>query len=251
MLTKRIIPCLDVKAGKVVKGIKFQNLKDVGDPPELAARYEAEGADEIVFLDVAATIEARRTMHDVIRRTAERLFIPLTVGGGIRTFEDIRDTLRAGADKVSINTAAVLDPDLITRGARAFGSQCIVVAIDSKRVGAGHAVHTHAGSKPSGRDTIAWAQEAERRGAGEILLTSIDADGTTDGFDVELTRLVVEATHIPVIASGGCGTAAHIVTVLKDGKADAALAASIFHYARLTVGQVKETMREAGVAVRL
>jgi len=251
MLTKRIIPCLDVKAGKVVKGIKFQNLKDVGDPPELAARYEAEGADEIVFLDVAATLEARRTMHDVIRRTAERLFIPLTVGGGIRTFEDIRDTLRAGADKVSINTAAVLDPDLITRGARAFGSQCIVVAIDSKRVKNGHEVFTHAGSKPSGRETIAWAKESERRGAGEILLTSIDADGTTDGFDVELTRLVVEATRIPVIASGGCGTAAHIVTVLKEGKADAALAASIFHYARLTVGQVKETMRQAGVPVRL
>ncbi len=250
MLTKRIIPCLDVKAGKVVKGIKFQNLKDVGDPPELAARYEAEGADEIVFLDVAATIEERRTMHDVIRRTAERLFIPLTVGGGIRAFDDIRDTLRAGADKVSINTAGVLDPDLIARGARAFGSQCIVVAIDSKRVGSGHEVHTHAGSKPAGRDTIAWAQEAERRGAGEILLTSIDADGTTDGFDVELTRLVVEAVHIPVIASGGCGTAAHIVTVLKEGKADAALAASIFHYARLTVGQVKEEMRRAGVAVR-
>ncbi len=251
MLTKRIIPCLDVKAGKVVKGIKFQNLKDVGDPPELAARYEREGADEIVFLDVAATIEARRTMHDVIRRTAERLFIPLTVGGGIRVFEDIRDTLRAGADKVSINTAAVLDPDLITRGARAFGSQCIVVAIDSKRVGAGHEVHTHAGSKPTGRDTIAWAREAERRGAGEILLTSIDADGTTDGFDVELTRLVIEAVHIPVIASGGCGTAGHIVTVLKDGQADAALAASIFHYARLTVGQVKEAMRDAGVPTRL
>jgi imidazole glycerol-phosphate synthase subunit HisF len=190
-------------------------------------------------------------MHDVIRRTAERLFIPLTVGGGIRAFEDIRDTLRAGADKVSINTAAVLDPELVTRGARAFGSQCIVVAIDSKRVKDGHEVHTHAGSKPSGRDTIAWAQEAERRGAGEILLTSIDADGTTDGFDVELTRLVVEATRIPVIASGGCGTAAHIVTVLTEGKADAALAASIFHYARLTVGQVKETMRQAGVPVRL
>jgi len=251
MLTKRIIPCLDVRAGKVVKGIRFQNLQDVGDPPELAARYEAEGADEIVFLDVAATIEERRTMHDVIRRTAERLFIPLTVGGGIRAFEDIRDTLRAGADKVSINTAAVLDPDLITRGARAFGRQCIVVAIDSKRAGTGHAVYTHAGSKPSGRETVAWAREAERRGAGEILLTSIDADGTTDGFDVELTRLVAEAVRIPVIASGGCGNAAHIVTVLKDGKADAALAASIFHYARLTVGQVKRAMREADVPVRL
>jgi len=251
MLTKRIIPCLDVKAGKVVKGIKFQNLQDVGDPPALAARYEAEGADEIVFLDVAATIEERRTMHDVIRRTAERLFIPLTVGGGIRTFEDIRDTLRAGADKVSINTAAVEDPDLIARGARAFGRQCIVVAIDSKRVAGGHEVFTHAGSRPSGRETIAWAREAERRGAGEILLTSIDADGTTDGYDVELTRLVVEAVSIPVIASGGCGNTSHIAAVLKDGKADAALAASIFHYGRLTSQQVKHALRDLGVVVRL
>jgi cyclase len=250
MLTKRIIPCLDVKAGKVVKGVKFKNLQDVGDPPELAARYEAEGADEIVFLDVAATIENRRTMHDVIRRTAERLFIPLTVGGGIRTFEDIRDTLRAGADKVSINTAAVQDPALIARGAEAFGSQCIVVAIDSKREGGGHRVYTRSGSAGSGRDTIEWAREAERRGAGELLLTSIDADGTKDGYDIELTRLVCAAVKIPVIASGGCGNAAHIVTVLQDANADAALAASIFHYAEVSVGQVKQALATAGLAVR-
>jgi cyclase len=234
----------------VVKGVRFQNLADVGDPPSLAERYEAEGADEVVFLDITATLEARKTLHDIARRTAERLFIPLTIGGGVRAYEDVKATLRAGADKVSINTAAVLTPTIITEAARDFGSQCVVVAIDTKREGSSHRVFTHAGSRPTGLDTIEWARRVAELGAGEILLTSIDADGTTAGYDLEVTRAVAEAVPIPVIASGGCGSADHIVEVLTRGGADAALAASIFHYATTTVGAVKDLLRKRGVPVR-
>ena len=250
MLTKRIIPCLDVKNGRVVKGVKFQNLADVGDPPELAERYEREGADEVVFLDITATIEARRTMHEIARRTAERLFIPLTIGGGIRAYEDVKATLRAGADKISINTAAVQNPSLITEAARDFGSQCVVVAIDTRREAGGHRVYTHAGSKPSGLDTVEWSRRVADLGAGEILLTSIDADGTTAGYDLEVTAAVAEAVPIPVIASGGCGSAEHIVDVLTRGRADAALAASIFHYGTTTVSAVKDMLRQKGILAR-
>ena len=250
MLTKRIIPCLDVKAGRVVKGIKFQNLADVGDPPALAERYELEGADEIVFLDITATLEARKTMHEIARRTAERLFIPLTIGGGIRTYEDVKATLRAGADKISLNTAAVQNPAVITETARDFGSQCVVVAIDTKREGGRHRVFTHAGSKAAGLDTIEWAKRVADLGAGEILLTSIDADGTTNGYDLEVTSAVAETVSIPVIASGGCGSAEHIHDVLTRGKADAALAASIFHYGTTTVKAVKDLLRQKGLLIR-
>jgi cyclase len=250
MLTKRIIPCLDVKNGRVVKGVKFQNLADVGDPPELAERYEKEGADEIVFLDITATLEARKTILEIARRTAERLFIPLTIGGGIRTYEDVKATLRAGADKVSVNTAAVRTPELITRAAGDFGSQCVVVAIDTKREDGANRVYTHAGSKATGLDTVAWARRAAELGAGEILLTSIDADGTTDGYDLDVTAAVAEAVPIPVIASGGCGSAEHIRDVVTRGRADAALAASIFHYGTTSVGAVKSLLRERGLIVR-
>jgi len=250
MLTKRIIPCLDVKAGRVVKGIKFQNLADVGDPAELARRYELEGADEIVFLDITATIEARNTMHEIARRTAERLFIPLTIGGGIRTYDDVKATLRAGADKISLNTAAVLKPEVITEASRDFGAQCVVIAIDTKRDGGRHRVYTHAGSKPTGLDTVEWAKKVADLGAGEILLTSIDADGTTNGYDLEVTAAVAEAVPIPVIASGGCGSADHILDVLTKGRADAALAASIFHYGTTTVKAVKGYLREKGLLIR-
>ena len=250
MLTKRIIPCLDVKAGRVVKGIKFQNLADVGDPPELAARYELEGADEIVFLDITATLEARKTMHEIARRTAERLFIPRTIGGGIRVYDDVKATLRAGADKISLNTAAVLKPEVITEASRDFGAQCVVIAIDTKREGGRHRVYTHAGSKPTGLDTVEWAKKVADLGAGEILLTSIDADGTTNGYDLEVTAAVAEAVPIPVIASGGCGSAQHILDVLTKGKADAALAASIFHYGTTTVKAVKTFLREKGLLIR-
>ena len=250
MLTKRIIPCLDVKNGRVVKGIKFQNLADVGDPPSLAERYEQEGADEIVFLDITATVEARRTILDIARRTAERLFIPLTIGGGTRTIDDVRETLRAGADKVSINTAAVDHPGILTEAARDFGSQCVVVAIDTRRENGGHRVYTRAGSKPTGLDTIEWARRVADLGAGEIMLTSIDSDGTTDGYDLEVTSAVSEAVTIPVIASGGCGGMDHISEVFKKGKADAALAASIFHYGTHSVGSVKEFLRAEGLPIR-
>lgn len=250
MLTKRIIPCLDVKAGRVVKGVKFQNLADVGDPPGLAERYELEGADEIVFLDITATLEARKTMHEIARRTAERLFIPLTIGGGIRTYEDVKATLRAGADKISLNTAAVLQPEVITEASRDFGAQCVVIAIDTRREGGKHKVFTHAGSKPTGLDTVDWAKKVADLGAGEILLTSIDADGTTNGYDLEVTAAVAEAVPIPVIASGGCGSADHILDVLTKGKADAALAASIFHYGTTTVKAVKAHLREKGLLIR-
>jgi cyclase len=250
MLTKRIIPCLDVKAGRVVKGVRFQNLADVGDPPSLAERYEREMADEIVFLDITATLEARKTMHEIARRTAERLFIPLTIGGGIRTYADVKETLRAGADKISINTAAVTNPELVREASRDFGAQCVVVAIDTRREGGGHRVYTHAGSRPTGLDTVDWARRVADLGAGEILLTSIDADGTTRGYDLEVTAAVAEAVSIPVIASGGCGSADHIVDVLTRGKADAALAASIFHYGTTTVRAVKELLRAKGVEIR-
>lgn len=250
MLTKRIIPCLDVKAGRVVKGVQFQNLADIGDPPELAQRYEVEGADEIVFLDITATIEARKTMHEIARRTAERLFIPLTIGGGIRTYDDVKATLRAGADKISLNTAAVQKPEVITEASRDFGAQCVVIAIDTKRDGGKHKVFTHAGSKPTGLDTVDWAKKVADLGAGEILLTSIDADGTTNGYDLEVTAAVAEAVPIPVIASGGCGSADHILDVLTKGKADAALAASIFHYGTTTVKAVKGYLREKGLLIR-
>jgi cyclase len=250
-LTKRIIPCLDVKDGTVVKGVCFKNLKSVGDPPSLAVAYQEQGADEIVFLDVKASVSGSETLRSAVRKTAEQLFIPLTVGGGIRSFDDVRATLKAGADKTSMNSAAVEDPKLITRCAEAFGSQCIVVAIDAKRTGKGWEVYTYSGTKPTGLDAIEWAKEATERGAGEILLTSMDADGTKEGYDIELTRSVVRAVNVPVIASGGCGTIDHIVQVLTAGEADAALAASIFHFGEHTVAEVKKILEAKGVAMRM
>ena len=255
MLAKRIIPCLDVDRGRVVKGTRFVDLRDAGDPVEVAARYDAEGADELVFLDITASHEERDILIAVVRRTAEQVFMPLTVGGGVRTLEDIRALLSAGADKVSVNTAATRDPDFIRRAAQRFGSQCIVVAIDPKRVRQDGRVvwqvHASGGRIPTALEAVSWAREAERLGAGEILLTSMDADGTTDGYDLEMTRAVAEAVTIPVIASGGCGRPEHVVRVLLDAKADAALAASIFHYRQFSIRQVKEAMRAAGVPVRI
>lgn len=250
-LAKRIVPCLDVDAGRVVKGVNFQNLRDVGDPVELAARYEQEGADEVVFLDISASHLGRETTLDVVRRTAESLFIPLTVGGGVRSPDDVRAALNAGADKVAMNTAALADPTLITACSTRFGAQCIVVAVDCKRSPhGGWTVHTHGGRRDTGLDALAWCKEAARLGAGEILLTSMDADGTRDGYDLELTQAVSEAVPIPVVASGGCGTASHMVDALLVG-ADAALAASIFHDRDATVAEVKGLLRAAGVVVRL
>lgn len=249
-LTKRIIPCLDVKDGTVVKGVCFKNLQSVGDPPELAVEYQDQGADEIVFLDVKASVSGAETLRSAVRKTAENLFIPLTVGGGIRSFDDVRQTLKAGADKTSINSAAVENPDLITKCADAFGSQCVVVAIDAKRANGSWEVFTYSGTRPTGLDAIEWAKEVCDRGAGEILLTSMDADGTKMGYDIELTRRVVRAVKVPVIASGGCGTLEHIVEVLTKGEADAALAASIFHYGQHTVADVKNALEAKGVSVR-
>jgi len=249
-LTKRIIPCLDVKDGAVVKGVCFKNLQSVGDPPELAVEYQDQGADEIVFLDVKASVSGAETLRSAVRKTAENLFIPLTVGGGIRSFEDVRQTLKAGADKTSINSAAVENPDLITKCADAFGSQCVVVAIDAKRANGTWEVFTHSGTRPTGLDAVEWAQDVCERGAGEILLTSMDADGTKMGYDIELTKKVVRAVKVPVIASGGCGTIEHIVEVLTKGEADAALAASIFHYGQHTVADVKKALEAKGVSVR-
>jgi len=251
MVSKRIIPCLDVKDGRVVKGINFVNLRDAGDPVENAKAYDQQGADELTFLDITASYETRRIILDVVRRTAEEVFMPLTVGGGLRTLDDIRDLLKAGADKVSINTAAVKEPVFVQRAAERFGSQCIVVAIDAKKRNGGWDVFTHGGRFPAGIDAIKWAKEMEEYGAGEILLTSMDRDGTRLGYDIELTRAVVEAVRVPVVASGGVGTLEHLYEGLTKGGASAALAASIFHYREYTIREVKEYLRQQGVRVRL
>lgn len=251
MLAKRIIPCLDVKAGRVVKGVNFVRLRDAGDPVECARVYDEQGADELTFLDITASCEERKIMLDVVKRTAEEIFMPLTVGGGIRSIEDIRELLEAGADKVSINTAAVKEPGLVNRSSSRFGSQCIVVAIDARRAGESWEVYINGGRTPTGQDAVAWAREVEKRGAGEILLTSMDADGTQDGYDIALTRAVVQAVSIPVIASGGAGALEHIYEVLTVAGADAALAASIFHYGTYTIGETKRYLRDRGVEVRL
>ncbi|MBV9672373.1 MAG: imidazole glycerol phosphate synthase subunit HisF [Verrucomicrobia bacterium] len=252
MLTKRIIPCLDVTNGRVVKGTRFLQLRDAGDPVECAIEYNRQGADELVFLDITASSDNRSTMLDVVTRTADQCFIPLTVGGGIRTVENIREMLLAGADEVSINTAAILEPSLIDHSAAAFGVQCIVVAIDAKRAEPNRwTVFTHGGRKSTELDAVLWAKEVEMRGAGEILLTSMDADGTKDGYDIELTLAVSSTVGIPVIASGGAGKLEHLLDVLKRGKAEAVLAASIFHFAEYTIREAKEYLAEHGVAVRL
>lgn len=252
MLAKRIIPCLDVKDGRVVKGVNFVDLRDAGDPAELAAVYDQAGADELVFLDISASAEGRRTMLEVVSRAAERAFIPLTVGGGIGSVEDIRRVLRAGADKVSVNSAAIAHPELISQGADAFGSQCMVVAIDARRrPTGGWEVFSHGGRRPTGLNALEWAAQAQDMGAGEILLTSMDGDGTQSGYDLELCRAVAAAVNIPVIASGGAGTLEHLALALTEGMADAALAASIFHYGQYTVGQAKQYLASRGVPVRL
>ncbi len=251
MLAKRIIPCLDVKDGRVVKGVKFLDLKDAGDPAEIAAVYDREGADEVVFLDITASHEERETMVDVLRRTAENVFMPLTVGGGINSVEEIETLLKAGADKVSINTAAVKKPKFIKEAAKRFGSQCIVVAIDAKQSAKSWEVYTHGGRKPIRKDAIEWAKEVADLGAGEILLTSMDCDGTKDGYDISLTATVSCSVNIPVIASGGAGNLEHLYEALVDGKASAALAASIFHFQEYTIKQAKEFLKEKGVVVRL
>ena len=252
MLTKRIIPCLDVKEGRVVKGIQFVQLRDAGDPVELARFYDEQGADELVFLDISASHEGRKTMTEVVKSVASELAIPFTVGGGINSLEDMKRMLRAGADKVSLNTAALLNPEIINEGASFFGSQCIVVAIDAKydaELGSWH-VFTHGGRNATEWEVIAWAKEAARRGAGEILLTSMDCDGEKAGFDLALTKAVSEAVQVPVIASGGAGNSEHFADAFEKGKADAALAASIFHYKETSVSEVKSFLRERGVVVR-
>jgi len=261
MLACRIIPCLDVKGGRVVKGVNFVGLRDAGDPVEVAQRYDEEGADELTFLDITASHERRKIILDVVARTAETVFMPLTVGGGVREIQDIRDLLNAGADKVSINTAAVQQPDFVRAAAEKFGSQCIVVAIDAKRVSSGERratgdeqlweVYIHGGRTPTGLDAIEWARRMESYGAGEILLTSMDRDGTKEGYDIALTRAIADAVHVPVIASGGVGTLEHIYEGLTAGGATAALAASIFHYREYTVRQCKEFLAARSVPVRL
>ncbi len=254
MLTKRIIPCLDVKDNRVVKGINFLNLRDAGDPVELGARYSDEGADELVFLDITATIRSRKTIVDLVGHVAEKVFIPFTVGGGIRTADEIDILLRAGADKCSINTAAVQNPDIIAESAKRFGSQCVVLAIDARRTpGKKNKWHVtvKAGSEPTDIDAVEWAARAEKLGAGEILLTSMDADGTKAGYDIELTAAVADAVTIPVIASGGAGTLDSLVEVLERGKADAVLAASIFHYSEYSIRQVKDYLARQGIPIRL
>jgi cyclase len=250
MLRPRVIVCLDVKDGRVVKGAGFRGLRDVGDPVELAARYEAEGADEIVFLDISASSEGRGTLLDTVRRTAETLFVPLTVGGGVRSAADIGPLLRAGADKISVNTAAVLDPDILSLGAERFGSQCIVASVDAAREDDGWRCHTHGGSRPTDLDAVSWAAECRERGAGEILLTSIDRDGARTGYDLDLTRAVADAVPIPVIASGGAGEAAHLRDAFILGHASAALVAGILHDGLTTVGALKEALAGWGVNVR-
>lgn len=253
MLAKRIIPCLDISNGRVVKGVKFVELRDAGDPVAVARAYEEQGADELTFLDITASHEARDTIVDVVRAVAKEVFMPLTVGGGVRVSADIRKLLQAGADKVSLNTAAVQNPDIINDTSRQFGSQCIVLAIDAKRRanGPGWIVYTHGGRKPTERDAVAWAREGVERGAGEILLTSMDRDGTKAGYDLELTRAIAEAVGVPVIASGGVGTLEHLYDGVVKGKADAVLAASIFHFGEFTIPQVKQYLRGRGVEVRM
>jgi len=252
MLTKRIIPCLDVKDGRVVKGVSFVNLRDAGDPVEVAAAYDRDGADELCFLDITASHENRRTILDVVARTAEQVFMPVTVGGGVRTLDDIRALLNAGSDKVSINTAAVEHPEFVRAAAGRFGSQCIVVAIDAKRAATQHCweVYTHGGRRSTGRDVVEWARSMEDSGAGEILLTSMDCDGTQDGYDLSLTEAVSIAVSIPVIASGGAGRLEHLAEAFRIGRADAVLAASIFHYRTYTIDQAKAYLHEQGIPVR-
>jgi cyclase len=256
MLARRIIPCLDVHAGRVVKGVNFVNLQDAGDPVDIATRYESEGADELVFLDITASHEERDIILDVVARTSEVVFMPLTVGGGIRTMDDIRRLLSSGCDKVSINSAAVNDPDLVRESALRFGSQCIVVNIDPKRIRQDDGselwdVHINGGRIPTGLEAVAWAKQVEELGAGEIVLTCMDADGTKDGYDIEITRAVAEAVNIPVVASGGAGSPEHLYQAVTTGQASAALAASIFHYGEYTIQETKQYMSERGVPVRL
>lgn len=251
MLAKRIIPCLDVLDGRVVKGINFVDLRDAGDPVEQAAIYDQAGADELVFLDITASHENRNTTLDMVRKVADTIFIPFCVGGGIRTIEDIRSTLLAGADKVSINSSAIKTPDLINQGAWAFGSQCIVVAIDPKRVDGKWIVHINGGRIPTEWEAVDWAKEVEQRGAGEILLTSMDRDGTKVGYDIEMTQTIADAVSIPVIASGGAGAKEHFLEALTDGKADAALAATLFHYKQLEISELKNYLNEQGISIRL
>ncbi len=250
-LAKRIIPCLDVAAGRVVKGVNFVGLRDAGDPVEIAARYDEQGADEVCFLDITASSDERDILLHVIEAVAERVFIPLTVGGGVRKLEDVRRLLNAGADKISINTAAVQNPDLVREASGVVGNQCIVVAIDAKRSGAGWEVYTHGGRKPTGLDAVQWARRMQSAGAGEILLTSMDRDGTRDGFDLALTRAVSDAVGVPVIASGGVGSLEHLAEGVIEGHADAVLAASVFHFGEFSVRQAKQHMRSRGIEVRL
>ena len=258
MLAKRIIPCLDVKEGRVVKGVNFVNLIDAGDPALAAEAYDKEGADEIVFLDITASYEKRNIMIDVVRKTAEKAFMPMTVGGGLRTLDDIKNLLRAGADKVSLNTSTVKSPKFVADAATRFGSQCIVVAIDAKRIvdkkgkfSGKWEVYINGGRTPTGFDAFEWAKKVEKLGAGEILLTSMDCDGTKDGYDIELTRTISESVQIPIIASGGAGTLEHLYQALSDGKADAVLAASIFHFREFTIKEAKEYLKSKGIAIRL
>ena len=250
-LAKRVIPCLDVTAGRVVKGVNFVSLRDAGDPVEIAARYDEQGADEVTFLDITASSDQRDIILHVIEAVAAKVFIPLTVGGGVRKVEDVRRLLNAGADKVSINTAAVQNPDLVREASGIVGCQCIVVAIDAKKAGSGWEVFTHGGRKPTGLDAVQWARHMEQAGAGEILLTSMDRDGTRDGFDLALTRAVADAVSVPVIASGGVGSVEHLADGVLEGRADAVLAASVFHFGDFTVREAKEHMRSRGIEVRL
>ena len=250
MLAKRIIPCLDIDKGRVVKGVNFVNLIDAGDPVEIAAKYSDEGADEITFLDITASNEERGIIIDKVERAAEKVFVPLTVGGGVRKFEDIRDLLRAGADKVSINTSAILNPKLVTESAKKFGSQCIVVAVDIKRKGPGWEVFTHGGRKPTGLDCLKWVKTMEEYGAGEILLTSMDRDGTKKGYDLEILSILSEKISIPIIASGGAGNLQHIADAFTQGRADAALCASIFHFGEFKINEAKKYLSDKGILVR-